>query len=85
MAQPWHADFIACRTEGQLDARIAWWPVQRPDDVFIRNAAGPPTRAPWARGLNDAEDMVARWFTLGFVIGTGNDLFETDGPSDAIA
>ena len=29
--------------------------------------------------------MVVRWFTRGFVLGTGNDLFEVDGPSDAIA
>jgi hypothetical protein len=85
MAQPWHADFMDCKTEGQLQARIAWWPVQRPDDVYIRNGAGEPDRAPWARNLGGHEDMVALWFTRGFVLGTGADLFEVDGPSDAVA
>jgi hypothetical protein len=29
-AVPWHADFMACRT----DASLAWWPAQRPDSIF---------------------------------------------------
>jgi hypothetical protein len=29
--------------------------------------------------------MAAQWFTRGFVVETGGDLFEVDGPSDAVA
>lgn len=86
MAQPWHADFLACSQEGD-PARpgkfIAWWPVQRPDHVFPR---GETQYRYWTR--TDAADgqfgnfaeMVAGWSTRGFVVHVDGDLFEVEGP-----
>jgi hypothetical protein len=86
MAQPWHADFLACvRGDDKLNTMIAWWPVQRPDDVFVENAGGSPSRLRWDRGLNSYPDMVAGWSTRGFVVEAGGNLFEVDGPPAAIA
>src|SRR5262249_45466019 len=50
--------------------RIAWWPAQRPDDVFRQN--DPATRIDWARdenGLFKTDlDMVEKWSRLGFIV-----------------
>ena len=86
MAQPWHADFLACsqepdpKREGKF---IAWWPAQRPDHVFPR---GETRYRYWTR--TDADDgqfgaytdMVADWSTRGFVVHVDGDLFEVEGP-----
>jgi hypothetical protein len=86
MAQPWHADFFACvKDNSELHTMIAWWPVQRPDDVFVQNAGGPPSRLRWDRDFEKYADMVAGWDTRGFVIDTGGNLFEVNGPPAAIA
>jgi hypothetical protein len=62
MAVPWQADFIECGQEGEL----AWWPAQRPDEVFPE--AGGPQSA-WTRDLVDSkEDMVEHWHRLGFIV-----------------
>jgi hypothetical protein len=65
MAVPWQADFNDCAQEGEL----AWWPAQRPDDVFP--ASGGP-QVPWTRNLvGSASDMVKKWHRLGFVVRKG--------------
>jgi hypothetical protein len=62
MALPWQADFTECGQEGEL----AWWPAQRPDEVFPE-AGGPQTA--WTRDLVESmEDMVQRWHRLGFIV-----------------
>lgn len=72
MAVPWQADFTDCAQEGEL----AWWPAQRPDDVFP--ASGGP-QVPWTRGLvNSMSDMVKNWHRLGFVIKKGGKFVETE-------
>ncbi|AMV40966.1 LodA/GoxA family CTQ-dependent oxidase [Planctomyces sp. SH-PL62] len=74
-AVPWQADFMACRweeTSGPRLRRLAWWPAQRPDDVFP--AVGATEMVPWARGLGeDFQDMVDKWDRLGVVVDKGND------------
>jgi hypothetical protein len=88
MAQPWHADFLDCVSANDANLNgtmIAWWPVQRPVDVFVQNAGGSASRLRWDRNFEDKKSMVADWHTRGFVIDTGGNLFEVDGPPAAIA
>jgi hypothetical protein len=90
MALPWQADFLDCRSEEHqfppnVRRRIGWWPLQRPDRVFL--AASPTTRQSWARDPDgtdfggDYQSMVKKWSTLGFVLGEQGKLFEVDGPA----
>ena len=90
MAQPWHADFRDCAKEHAAPIEsVAWWPVQRPDDVFV--SGGPATRLEWARDLKDKpgdthyREMVDKWSSRGFVVETGGDFFEVEGPAALIA
>jgi hypothetical protein len=72
LAVPWQADFTECTQEGEL----AWWPAQRPDDVFPE-AGGP--QVPWIRDIvSGSEDMVANWQRLGFVVKKGSKFLETE-------
>jgi hypothetical protein len=72
MAVPWQADFTDCAQEGEL----AWWPAQRPDDVFPESG-GP--QVPWTRGVvNSKSDMVQKWHRLGFVVRKGARYVETE-------
>ncbi len=72
MAVPWQADFNDCAQDGEL----AWWPAQRPDEVFPE-AGGP--QISWVRGLVNARgDMVAKWHQLGFVVKKGSKFLETE-------
>jgi hypothetical protein len=72
MALPWQADFMDCAQEGDL----AWWPAQRPDDVFPESG-GP--QVPWTRGIvNSMSDMVQKWHRLGFVVKNGAKYVETE-------
>lgn len=70
MALPWQADFNDCRQEDPL----AWWPAQRPDDVF------PPRgkkQVAWTRGIvNSPVEMIRNWHRLGFVIEQGDKYVE---------
>lgn len=83
-AVPWQADFLACRweeTSGVRLRRLAWWPAQRPDDVFPFKGAA--EMSPWDRGLGeDFQDMVDKWDRLGFVVDVGTpgspDFVETE-------
>jgi hypothetical protein len=92
MAVPWPADFFECSaTDFQFGnpparRRIAWWPAQRPDDVFVE--ADPTRRIEWARDENgpfqpspqgDLE-MVKKWSRLGFIVDMNGELFEVGGP-----
>ena len=65
MAVPWQADFFQCTWED--DAKMGWWPAQRPDDVLT----GTPAQVKaWVRGINSMDEMVANWDKLGVVIET---------------
>src|SRR5215208_755784 len=53
MAQPWQADFLMCRSEVPFEKdgrKIGWWPVQRPEKVFL--SAASDKRLAWARHEN---------------------------------
>lgn len=72
MAVPWQADFTDCAQEEAL----AWWPAQRPDDVFPERGG---RQQAWTRGIvADWNDMVARWHHLGFVVRKGKKFVETE-------
>ncbi len=72
MAVPWQADFTECVQDGEY----AWWPSNRPDDVFPEGAK---TQVPWTRKLVETkEDMVQRWHRLGFVVKKGARHVETE-------
>jgi len=74
MAVPWQADFTDCAQEGEL----AWWPAQRPDDVFPESG-GP--QVPWTRDIigdsNSKSDMIKNWYRLGFIVKKGSKYVET--------
>ena len=72
LSVPWQADFFDCQQEGEL----AWWPAQRPDDVF-RSPHGEPLK--WTRGLvGSAPEMVERWHRLGFVVHNRGSYLESE-------
>jgi hypothetical protein len=76
MAQPWQADFYACQRERYQGTETfhAWWPAQRPDDVFLEGHSG---MVPWARFVPPGSEeeqykhMVEFWWRGGFVIREG--------------
>jgi len=74
-AVPWQADFLYCswqEMQGVMPKRLAWWPAQRPDDVFTH--VGATDMVPWARGLGpDYQEMVDKWDRLGLVVNRGPD------------
>jgi len=71
MAVPWQADFWKC----QEASGYAWWPAQRPDEVFPEGGGGSDL---WTREIVfDHEDMVDHWHKLGFVVRKGGQLVET--------
>jgi hypothetical protein len=72
MSLPWQADFFACQSEEEF----AWWPSQRPDDVYPE-AGGP--QVPWTRDLvKTGTEMVERWPRLGVVVRRGDRYVETE-------
>ena len=72
MAVPWQADFTDCAQEGEL----AWWPAQRPDEVFPE---GGGLQVPWTRDIvNSKADMIRKWHRLGFVVKKGRKYVETE-------
>jgi hypothetical protein len=72
MAVPWQADFYDCSQEGAL----AWWPAQRPDDVFV---SGGESQVSWTRELvGNQMGMVKKWHRLGFVVRKGSRYVETE-------
>lgn len=72
MALPWQADFFDCQQEDEF----AWWPAQRPDDVFIE---GKPYMQKWTRWhVTNYQDMVDKWHQLGFIIKKGNGYIESE-------
>jgi len=72
MAVPWQADFTDCAREGEL----AWWPAQRPDDVFPEHGG---SQVSWTRDIvAGPEDMVTDWHRLGFVVKKGKKFVETE-------
>jgi hypothetical protein len=72
MAVPWQADFWDCRSYGGY----AWWPAQRPDDVFPEAGGGSEE---WTRELvSSYNDMVEQWHKLGFIVKKGEEFVETE-------
>ncbi len=72
MAVPWQADFFDCTQEGEL----AWWPAQRPDDVFPAKGGA---QVPWIRKhVNSGMGMVKNWYKLGFIVKEGSKYIETE-------
>ena len=70
MSVPWQSDFNDCQFEDPL----AWWPAQRPDDVFPARGS---TQVAWTRGIvNSPEDMIKKWYRLGFVVKKGDKYVE---------
>jgi hypothetical protein len=72
-AVPWQADYVSCRWQeltGPWPMRLAWWPAQRPDDVFT--GVGATEMVAWARGVGeDYQDMIEKWDRLGLVVDRG--------------
>jgi hypothetical protein len=81
MAVPWQADFYECLAFNGY----AWWPAQRPDDVFPEGGGGPVL---WTRDIirpyqsvgfpESHKDMVNHWHKLGFIVDKGGQLVETE-------
>ena len=74
MGVPWQADSHSCLREIYAGQPFAWWPGQRPDDVFQNAADAAAGRmVSWTRSLNGSfADMVNKWSTLHFVVKDGN-------------
>jgi hypothetical protein len=83
MAVPWQADFNECSQEQAGDRFAYWWPVQRPDYVFVEHD-GRLRQVPWVGSDRDqnapdylefADDieMVHHWSQLGFVFNSGSE------------
>ena len=71
MSLPWQTDFNDCTFEDPL----AWWPAQRPDDVF---PAGSKTQVAWTRDIvNSPKEMIRKWHRLGIVVKRGDEYVET--------
>lgn len=71
-ACPWQADFAACYNYGGF----AWWPAQRPDDVFPEGGGGP---VKWNRGVATTQElMIQNWHKLGFIVNKGGQMVETE-------
>ncbi|MGH9931318.1 MAG: LodA/GoxA family CTQ-dependent oxidase [Pyrinomonadaceae bacterium] len=71
MAVPWQADFFDCQA-----GELAWWPAQRPDDVFPEGG-GPQVE--WTRNyVSSTAEMVDKWHQLGFVVKEGSRYVETE-------
>lgn len=83
MALPWQADFNECSQQPVGDRFVWWWPVQRPDYVYVaRN--GRLRQVPWVGQDDDQSaddyvqfaddlDMVKLWDQLGFVFNEGTE------------
>jgi len=76
MAVPWQADFFKCNAYSNGTEVFAWWPAQRPDDVFPESGGGP---AKWVRNIvTSHQDMVDYWSKLGFIVAKNGQLIETE-------
>jgi hypothetical protein len=62
-ALPWQADFYACAYDAH--DKIAWWPAQRPDEVFPQTS--PAMQKGWDDGINSDKEMVEKWDQAGVV------------------
>jgi hypothetical protein len=87
MALPWQADFNECSSQ-PIDGRILWWwPVQRPEFVYLKARIKTQRQVAWVGADYDqnaddyigfAEDieMVSKWSQLGFIHNVGSDEHE---------
>lgn len=67
LSLPWQSDFHACGDN--------WWPVPRPNDVFIQGEAAPVR---WDRSAGGSLNMVDQWHELGFIVRQGDQHVEVD-------
>lgn len=79
MAVPWQSDFYKCAaysTAASGGQDYAWWPAQRPDDVYPE---GGGSAQPWEGVIvTNNEEMVDHWHKLGFVVEKSGVLVETE-------
>jgi hypothetical protein len=62
MACPWQSDFFECAMQTDLSA---WWPAQRPIDVFVDQAA--EDRRDWSESIANHQALVDKFWMLGLV------------------
>ncbi|GAC1639063.1 MAG: LodA/GoxA family CTQ-dependent oxidase [Ktedonobacteraceae bacterium] len=74
MGVPWQADSHSCLRELYQGHSFAWWPGQRPDDVYLSAAdVAAGKMVSWTRSLDGSfADMVNKWSTLHFVVKNGD-------------
>jgi hypothetical protein len=77
MACPWQSDFFECEMQS---VTAAWWPAQRPIDVFVDAAA--TTQKPWIDSITNHQALVDKFWMLGLIekpaIGTTESLVEVE-------
>lgn len=84
MAVPWQADFNECSSQPIGSNVLWWWPVQRPEFVYVTDSDGNRQQVPWVGtavdqtadgfiSFSDDIDMVKFWDKLGFVFNFGSD------------
>jgi hypothetical protein len=80
MALPWQADFNECSSQPINGRTLWWWPVQRPEFVFLNSGQ----QVPWIGtdydqnggdfiSFADNLQMVHNWDKLGSVYDIGSD------------
>ncbi|HEX8492032.1 MAG TPA: LodA/GoxA family CTQ-dependent oxidase [Pyrinomonadaceae bacterium] len=96
MANPWQADFFMCRAlvseVNPYNHTYAWWPAQRPDEVF--RDIDSEKLVLWPGGDEEdtysilsigkgegREEMTQKWHQLGFVVKVGDKFVETERTS----
>jgi hypothetical protein len=62
MACPWQSDFFECEMQS---VTAAWWPAQRPIDVFVDAAA--TTQKPWIDSVPNHQALVEKFWMLGLI------------------
>jgi hypothetical protein len=62
MACPWQSDFFECAMQS---VTAAWWPAQRPIDVFVDQNA--QDQEAWIDSISSHQDLVDKFWMLGLV------------------
>jgi len=60
MACPWQSDFFECEMQS---VTAAWWPAQRPIDVFV----DAETQKPWIDSIPNHQALVDKFWMLGLI------------------
>jgi hypothetical protein len=81
MACPWQSDFFECEMQ---TVTSAWWPAQRPIDVFVDPQA--QNRKEWIRPLQSQQELVDKFWMLGLIKKNAVALYEQErDPSIPVA